>query len=330
MPSISLGSKLSGALERIFMVTTRLEKLKFLLEEMELAMQLALRATDSFVSRTLARHVLIRTENFIAHARQLRRPLNNAGYGTTKFHQLKEIYAKTFEEYFKTSRDRLGAHVQDFDFGKRIDLWNDIEIIKIGYFVDGAVEIYKELASLGLPGYVAYISPSELADPAFEGLLPRVFAPNDSRQWMEVGADPLAMTRNNTSAMLNLTPVHQRAGQLALIRRWVNLQRRILEESRELVGTTRVIKARLITDIISFCDCLVTRQVQRGAPQEMEGLDRLVAASGESNASITAYTTATHFESELASIRNTRDKVGGHLEIDYTHTLQSLKLTIDN
>ena len=108
------------------MLTTRVEKLKFLVEEMELAMQLALCATDSFVSRTLARHVLVRAENFIAHARQLRKPLNNAGYGTTEFHRLKETYAKTFEDYFKTSRDRLGAHVQDFDFGKRIDLWNDI------------------------------------------------------------------------------------------------------------------------------------------------------------------------------------------------------------
>ena len=312
------------------MLTTRVEKLKFLVEEMELAMQLALCAADSFVSRTLARHVLVRAENFIAHARQLRKPLNNAGYGTNRFHQLKETYAKTFEEYFKTSRDRLGAHVQDFDFGKRIDLWNDIEIIKIGYFADGAVEIYKELASLGLPGYIAYASPSELVDPAFEGLLPGIFAPNDGRQWTEIGSDLLALTRNNTSAILNLTPVHQRAGQLALIRRWVNVQRRILEESHALVGTTRIIKARLITDIVSFCDCLVTRQVQPGAPQEMDGLDRLVAASGESNASITAFTAATHFESELASIRQTRDKVGGHLEIDDTHTLQSLLLTLDN
>jgi len=72
------------------MLVTRVEKLKFLVEEMELAMQLALCAADSFVSRTLARHVLVRAENFIAHARQLRKPLNNAGYGTNRFHQLKE------------------------------------------------------------------------------------------------------------------------------------------------------------------------------------------------------------------------------------------------
>jgi hypothetical protein len=291
------------------MITTRVEKLKFLAEEMKIAMQLALRSTDSFISRTLARHVLVRAENFIAHARQLRKPLNNAGYRTGKFHELKETYAKAFDEYFQISRDRLGAHVQDFDFGKRLELWNDIEIIKIGYFVDGAAEIYAELASMGLPGYVAYTSPSELVDPAFKDFLRRGITQHDDRQWMEIGTDPLAMTRDNTSAILNFSPIHLRAAQLALIRRWIGIHRRMLGEAQGLAGTTRVIKARLITDIVSFCDCLVTRQVQPGAPQEMEGLDHLVVASGQSDASITAFTTATHFDGELASIRQTRDKI---------------------
>jgi len=45
----------------------------------------------------------------------------------------------------------LGAHVQDFDFGKRIELWNEIEIIKVGYFVDGARELYSGLATMSMP-----------------------------------------------------------------------------------------------------------------------------------------------------------------------------------
>ena len=122
--------------------------------------------SDPFVARTLARHILIRAENFIEHARGLRRPLNDAGYDTCDFHKTKEAYASAFEEYFKVARHRLGAHVQDFDFGKRIELWNDIEIVKISFFVDGAQEIYRSLAPLNLPGYVAYTDPPELNDPA--------------------------------------------------------------------------------------------------------------------------------------------------------------------
>lgn len=57
------------------MIPTRVEKLKFVVEEMQLAFHLAMHLTDPFVARTLARHILIRGENFIEHARGLRRPL---------------------------------------------------------------------------------------------------------------------------------------------------------------------------------------------------------------------------------------------------------------
>jgi hypothetical protein len=110
-------------------IIKRIEKLKFLVEELQLAFHLSMHLNEPFVARTLARHILIRAENFIEHARGLRKPLNDANFDTQHFHKIKEVYASAFNEYFKISRDRLGAHVQDFDFGKRIELWNDIEMV---------------------------------------------------------------------------------------------------------------------------------------------------------------------------------------------------------
>lgn len=69
------------------------------------------------------------------------RPLKDAGYSTKHFHKTKEAYATAFEECFLTSRHKLVAHVQDFDFGKRIELWNDIEITKVEFFVEGARDL---------------------------------------------------------------------------------------------------------------------------------------------------------------------------------------------
>lgn len=311
------------------MIATRVEKLKFLAEEMHVALRLAIHAPDSFNARTLARHILVRAENFIAHARGLRKPLNLAGYDTSDFHKTKEAYASTFDEYFQLSRDRLGAHVQDFDFGKRIELWNEIEIIKIGYFVDGAREIYSGLAIMGLPGYVPYTDPPELADASFNEMLLRFQMPNGNRQWVKVGVDSLAATRDNTSTILNLTPIHQRAGQLALIRRWTSAQNSFLEEAKEHLYTSRILKARILTDIVSFCDCLVTRSVLPGAPQEMDGLDKLIFANGQSMAPISDFVAASNFYSELQSIREIRDTIGAHLEIDDTRTLNSLLADLD-
>ncbi|MFZ0886340.1 MAG: hypothetical protein WAN14_23260, partial [Candidatus Acidiferrales bacterium] len=306
------------------MIATRVEKLKFLVDEMHIALRLATRAPDSFSARTIARHILVRAENFIAHARGLRKPLNLARYDTSDFHKTKEAYAAAFEEYFRLSRDRLGAHVQDFDFGKRIELWNEIEIIKIGYFVDGARELYSGLATMNPPGFVPYTDPPQLADASFNEMLRRFQSPNDHRQWVEIGADPLAITRDNTSAILNLTPVHQRAGQLALIRRWLGAQNSLLKEVEHHPATSRILKARILTDIVSFCDCLVTRPVLSGAPQEMDGLDRLISANGQSAAPISDFVAASNFNSELQSIRAIRDEIGAHLEIEEDRTLSAL------
>jgi len=312
------------------MIPTRVEKLKFIVEEMHLAFHLAMHLTDPFVTRTLARHILIRGENFIEHARGLRRPLNDAGYDTRDFHKTKEAYASTFEEYFKVSRHRLGAHVQDFDFGKRIELWNDIEIVKISFFVDGAQEIYRSLAPLNLPGYAAYVDPPELTDPAVLETLRQFQRAIDTRNWIEMGTDLLAMTRNNTAAVLNVTPVHERAGQLALIRRWIAMQGRLLDRLAANPRIARILKARIITDLVSFCDCLVTRPLSPDAPQAMDGLDKLITANGQSSAPIDNFVAASNFQSELNTARAIRDTIGAHLEIDDAHTIASLLADLDD
>lgn len=311
------------------MIPTRVEKLKLIAEEMEIAFHLASHVTDPFVARTLVRHILIRAENFIEHARGLRSPLNAAHYDARDFHKTKEAYATAFDEYFKLARHRLGAHVQDFDFGKRIELWNDIEIVKIAFFVDGAQEIYCVLAALSLPGYVPYAEPAELADAAVPQILGQFERSIDASSGIELGTDPLAMTRNNTAATLNITPVHARAGQLALIRRWITLQRELLDRFAMQPRIARILKARIITDIVSFCDCLVTRPVSPGAPQQMDGLDRLVVATGQSAAPIDAFVAATNFHSDVQTARAIRDTVGAHVEIDPGHTVASLMTDLD-
>ncbi|MBK3665086.1 hypothetical protein JJE66_28120 [Bradyrhizobium diazoefficiens] len=306
------------------MLAVRLAKLKFIAEELVLARHLALHAPDSFDARTLARHILIRARDFIEHARGLRRPLNQAGFDTGAFHRTKEAYGTYFDEYFKVSRDRLGAHLQDFDFGKRLELWADIEISKINFFVDGAQEIYEGLAALNVPGYLPYADPPEFNDAALKEELLAFQRSKKDVSGVELGVDPLAMARDNTSASLNFTPVHSRAGQLALIRRWIGMQAELLERLKSYPRIAGLIKARIITDIVSFCDCLVTRSVSAGAPQEMDGLDRLVAAERQSAAPIIDLVAASHFDAELQMARRIRDSIGAHLEIDDSCTLESL------
>lgn len=316
--------------DRYALINERIEKLKFIAEEMQIAFFIAKNITDSFVARTIARHIVVRAENFIQHARGLLKPLRAAGYQVSEFHASKEAYASAFEEYFSAARHKLGAHVQDLDFGKRIELWNDIEIVKISFFVEGAQEIYRDLRRLSLPNYVAYTEPPELTNQVVLEALHRYQRDIENRNGIELGTDPLALTRPNTTALLNATPVHSRAGQLVLIRRWVAMQDDLLQKVITQPRIARLLKARIITDIVSFCDCLVTRPAVAGAPQEMDGLDKLIALSGESSAVIDDFVSTSNFMDELWTARSIRNNIGSHVDIDTTVTLANLLANLDS
>jgi hypothetical protein len=144
-----------------------------------------------------------------------------------------------------------------------------------------------------------------------------------------MGTDSLAMTRNNTAVILNMNPVHSRAGQLALIRRWIAVQGDLLDRFVAQPRIARILKARIITDLVSFCDCLVTRSVSSGAPQEMDGLDKLIAVNGQSSAPIDDFVAATNFQAELQTVRELRNTIGAHLEIDAGRTMASLLADFD-
>ena len=311
------------------MLQIRIEKLRYMVEEMQLAYHLATNITDPFYARTIARHILVRTENFIEHARRLRRPLRDDGYNTEAFNAVKEAYANEFAEYFKIARHRLGAHVQDFDFGKRIELWNDIEVVKLSYFVEGAREIYDELVSLQAPGATAYAQPSALSDPHVTEILQTLQRSLTALNGVEMGTDSLALTRQRTTGLINTHPVHARAAQLTLIGRWISMQLDLRQRLRAYPEFARLIKTRLITDVVSFCDCLVTRAVAPGAPQAMDGLDKLLSATGASPKPIDDFVAVSSYATALSAVRSVRDQTGAHLEISETVPLAALLAILD-
>jgi len=307
----------------------RLEKLRFLVSEMRVAYILTSAAPNSFVARTLALHVIVRAKDFIGHTRALRRPLMQAGFDVKYFHSTKEVYARDFADHFQIARDRLAAHVQDFDFWKRILHWNDIEIRKIQHLADGAEELYRHLASLNIPSYVPYTEPAELSDPAFKAALGDFGWDRTDKNHVEMSSDPLAATRDNTSAVMSGGDLNARGGQLALIRRWVTLQTPLLEKFAAFPSVVRIIKARLITDIVSFDDALVTRSVTPGAPQEMDGIDKLIVAQGGSAKIIADFVASSRFDVEVARTRDVRNKIGAHLEVSDTVPLATLLALLD-
>jgi hypothetical protein len=307
----------------------RLKKLRHIIDELQLALHLAQHAPDDFVARTLARHVIVRAADFIAHARELRKPLNLAGYDTGEYHRTKEIYADYFEEYFRTARDKLGAHIQDFDFGKRIELWNDVEIVKLDFFIETAVEIHRLLEAMNIPRFRRYEPPPELQAPELRTVLLAFQASGSASQWAELASDSLAASRPNTTSALNPTPVHSRAAQLALIRRWLTIEEDVLGRVEVFPRLACIVRARIVTDIVSFADCLVTRAVAAGAPQEMDGLDAILRQIGHPSAALANFLQVFAFRTPLRRARRLRDRFGAHLDLKERQTLHKLLRAID-
>ena len=307
----------------------RLEKLRFLAAEMQLAHRLAQFAPTDADARMLARHVIIRAKDYIEHARRLRGPLRDAGIDTKAYHKLKEYVAKEFESYFQIIRDKLSAHVQDLEFLERIKQWNSVDSSKAGFFADAGVEIYRLLEGLGIPGCIPLTEFSELSDPAFRHALIDYRGSGNKVVSLEIGSDALSMTRPNSSTIINMTPVHARASQLALLHRWIEAQKRLLARFAVYPDVIRILKARIVTDIISACDCLVTRPVASGAPQEMNGLDVLLTTSQALQNPIDQFRAIYNLEQVTAQLRAVRNKVGGHLDEDPNVSLATLLQILD-
>jgi len=308
-------------------VLVRLDKLHFLVEELVLAAALASHATDSDMARMLSRHVAIRIPDFIEHARQLRNSLA-ASPASTRFKRTVNDFADAFSEHLALARHKLGAHVQDIDFVERIDLWASIDISKIEYLVQGARELWDSLGELGVPGHQPFATPASLASPAVASVLD--YLARDVETPVTFGTDALAFARANSQTLFNSTPVHQRAGQLALLRRWIRAERELFALFRPHTSIVRILKARILTDIVSFHDCLITRPVQAGAPQQMDGLDALIAAAGKTPTAIQAFVASNRDDTTLGPIRQVRNRIGGHLEIDPGVPLSALLAQLDS
>lgn len=185
------------------------------------------------------------------------------------------------------------------------------------------------LGDLGVAGHTPYAAPAELSDLGLASCLRAISDGQCTPSGPEFASDALALMRPNTVSMLNCTPVHERAAQIATLRRWISTQRDMLDALSAFPRVRRLLIARLVTDVVSFADCLTTRPTALGAPQAQRGLNDLIRDGGQSAAPIETFLAAFDLDAALGPLRGLRNQVGGHLENDPATPLTILMANLD-
>lgn len=139
------------------------------------------------------------------------------------------------------------------------------------------------------------------------------------------GADAYAGARPNTATFINTTSVHQRAQMIVALRRWIRAVAPFALDPRVPVNARRLAYASLVTDIVALGDSIYTRVA--AGPTSADALDRLVERPGTDV--LAQWDATTNVRAMLAALRDCRNTVAAHLEVDPSVGLAQLLARLD-
>ncbi len=262
-----------------------------------------------FFKRSLTRYIAIRLDDFI----KIGRRLNNAGLNEQAIRVSLNELEQFYNEFFKTQRDKMGAHFQHVDYAERLEYWQDINFDHSNFFSSQAKTIYELFAAD--PNYQPPVC-SFLTDDAKE-VLTRCNARLNFEKKSTFSGDILVHTRPNTGGMLHQDGLQAKAGTLKAIELLVHYDREIWHAVTEPL-LKRTFTKLFIVDVMSYADNLFTRMdVQPGSAQDEAGLDHYLVPPLfiEQEQIIKAFKAVYQLTNTVQSLRSFRNTIGGHIDV---------------
>lgn len=292
-------------MKKIHFCITQIIRIKNLIEVIE----------SDFFARVVSRKVIVRIDDFI----DITRRYNNSTVtdGVLKRNlktKLNELNIE-FENRLRLQRHKFSAHVQDLEFGLRIDSWANISFENIVFFHDKIIEIYELLENQS--DYIL-INTSDLVLSKQEiNKIHTIVKNKDIESSPMISTDILAMTRFNSSAMIPGHPIQDKVLTLNSIVIILNFEIE-LYKCFENIDYKYLLQTLIINDIISFIDNIIT-------PEYIDdtGLDELLENKDILDKFLTTFNLNT-----LADIRMIRNKLGAH--VDRTDAFEDLIGLLEN
>lgn len=292
-------------MKKIHFCVTQIIRIKKLIETIE----------SDFFARVISRKVIVRIDDFIDIGRRYNNSSVTDGILKRNLKTKLNKLNTEFETRLKLQRHKFSAHVQDLEFGLRVDSWANISHNNIIFFHDKIIEIYELLENQ--PDYITIstndliLSQKEIND------IQALVKDKDIESSPMISTDILAITRFNSGAMIPCHPIQDKVLTLNSIVIILDFEIE-LYKCIENIDYKYLLQTLIINDIISFIDNIIT-------PDYIDdtGLDELL----EDRAILDKFLDTFNLDT-LIDIRTIRNKLGAH--VDRTDTFEDLIRLIEN
>ncbi len=280
-------------MKKIHFCVTQIIRIKKLIETIE----------SDFFARVISRKTIVRIDDFI----DITRRYNNATITDrvlkrTLKTKLNELNTE-FENRLRLQRHKFSAHVQDLEFGVRIDSWAKISYENIVFFHDKIIEIYDLLENQA--NYIP-ININDLVISQQEiNKIQELVKEKDIESSPMVSTDILALTRFNSGAMIPGHPIQDKVLTLNSIVIILDFEIE-LYKCIEDIDYKYLLQTLIINDIISFIDNIIppANSAEIGFNELLDNRDILDRFLDTFNLEA------------LEDIRNIRNKLGAHVDRD--------------
>lgn len=290
-----------------------MEHLKYCLREILIIKALVDIKNCSFYKRSLSRLLAVRTDDFIKIAFKLNKDTLNSQAVKDDLNAFQTLY----KDYFKVQRDKYGAHFQELELSKRLDLWSQMDWDRTIFFSSTPAEIYAHFSSVN-----GYQDVNVLFPKISNELVSKITELNiemDIEKYPNFSSDILSLTRYNSGGIIPASRLQTKAGVLKSLEIILDYDISLCQLTRTDSSLTSTVKKLLITDIVSYCDNFITRSdLPNDAPQEESGLDKLIDEAGfiQAHKIIADFKNNFKFQTKLDELRFVRNLTCGHIDVD--------------
>lgn len=264
----------------------------------------------TFYQRVVSRLIAMRTDDFITIGFKVNKRGCKDKQIKNRLNELQEFY----HEFFKTQRDKYGAHFQFLDFKDRLDTWSEINRDKANFFRNGPASIYSLYGTV--PDFIPFIenTPSVIEINSIKAINQKF----NFEQTPNFSSDILSLTRPNSVGLIPMHPLQDKCATLNAIELLVDYEIEILDT----IGVDSDYKEPLlklfIVDLVSYVDNFYTRtDIPTGAKQEEDGLDTYLTIDKDLEKGLSiAIELKSNFKlhEHVTELRVIRNKACGHID----------------